>query len=273
MYVADIDPDARSQAIGKGARQAFSNIADLPLCDGYVVAVPIPELTPQTASLLKFKKPVFAEKTLCLSLQDACLLKESGGAEYVFCMHKWQYHPGIEALRILVNSGKIGKMEEIRTTRHSWVEDFHGGDVFWTLTVHDLTIIQHIAGYIPEQITAINVIKYEDGLPVSLLAVMGPSPVAIMSVNGRHCQKVSAVSIHGSRGAAMLGDAYDDHITLRNEEGETRIPIDTTLPLFLELQEFVAYLEGGPRPRCGLEQGTEVTRTILELRKKAGLGR
>ena len=271
VYVVDIDSEARSQAIGNGARQALSNIDDLPVCDGYVVAVPIPELTPQTARLLRFKKPIFAEKTLCLSMQDISLLKNSGGLDYVFCMHKWHYHPGVEALRRIAQSGKIGEMEELYTTRHSWVDDFHGGDVFWTLAVHDLTIIKHIAGYIPDQVAAINVIKNEVGLPVSLLAVIRHKPVVVMSVNGRHCHKISAVSIHGKKGSVMLHDAYDDHITIRNDEGEEKIPIDTTFPLFLELKEFVKYLDNGPKPRCNLDNAEEVTRAILGLREKAGL--
>jgi predicted dehydrogenase len=273
VYVVDIDPAARLQALEKGARQASAGINSLPVCDGYVVAVPIPELTFQTARLLPLKKPIFAEKTLCLSMQDARLLRDSGGADYVFCMHKWRYHPGIEALRRTAQSGKIGKMAEVRTIRHGWVDDFHGGDVFLTLAVHDLTIVQHIVGKIPDRIDAVDVITDETSLPVSLLAVMGPPPMAVMSVNSRHCEKLSAVSIHGNQGTAMLHDAYDDHITLRNNEGEEQIPIDTTLPLFLELQEFVTYLDGGPKPRCGLENGIEVTRAILGLRKKAGLVR
>jgi predicted dehydrogenase len=270
VYVVDVDSEARSQAIRNGARQALSIIDDLPVCDGYVVAVPIPDLTPQTIRLLRFKKPIFAEKTLCRSMQDINLLKNSGGLDYVFCMHKWHYHPGVEALRQIVQSGKIGGIAELHTTRHGWVTDFHGGDVFWTIAVHDLTIIKHITGHIPDQVAAINVIQDEDGLPVSLLAVIGHEPVVVMSVSGRHCDKTSAVSVHGKKGSAMLHDAYDDHITIRNDDGEEKIPIDTTFPLFLELKEFVTYLYDGPKPRCNLDNAEEVTLAILGLRQKAG---
>ena len=103
-------------------------------------------------------------------------------------------------------------MEEVCTTRHAWVKDFHGGDVFWTQAVHDLTIIKHILGYIPDKIRAINVIKNERGLPVSLTAIMGEKPAVILSVSGIHCDKVSGVSIHGNKGSAMLRDAFDTFI-------------------------------------------------------------
>jgi predicted dehydrogenase len=254
-----------------GASEAYCRIDELPQCNGYVVAVPIGDLTKECVGLLKFKKPVFSEKTLCLSMDDYNLLKKSGGSDYIFAMHKWHYHPGIEALRLVAQSGKIGEVEELCATRHAWVNDFHGGDVFWTQAVHDLTIIKHILGSIPEEVKAIHIIKNKDGLPVSLTAVLGDEPAVILSVSGRACNKISGVSIHGNKGSAGLYNALDDHITVRAEEGEEKIPIDTTFPLYLELKEFVEYLNNGHRPRYNLEDAKEVTQAILKLRKKTGL--
>jgi len=271
VYVVDIDFQARSRAIANGAQQAFSKTDELPVCDGYVVAVPIPDLTKETAGLLRFKKPIFSEKTLCLSMDDFNLLKNLGGLEYVFCMHKWHYHPGIEALRLVAQSGNIGEIEELDTIRHGWVDDFHGGDIFWTLAVHDLTIIKHILGRIPNKIKVINVICNEKGLPVSLIALLGDKPKVLISVNGRESKKISGVIIRGGKGSAELQNAYDDHITLKNDACEEKIIIDTTFPLFLELKEFVRYLDNGPKPRCDLYSAEEVTRAILNLREKAGL--
>ena len=271
VSVVDIDALARSRASEMGAREVYPDIEQLRICDGYVVAVPIPDLTKICARLLEFKKPIFSEKTLCLSLEDYTLLKNAGGSDYIFAMHKWHYHPGIEALRLVAQSGRIGAVEELCATRHAWVHDFHGGDVFWTQAVHDLTIIKHILGYIPEEIKAIKVITNEDGLPVSVTSLLGNGPVVLLSVSGRHCDKISGVSIHGDKGSAGLYNAYDDHITIRDNRGKERIPIDTTFPLYLELKEFVEYLHGGPAPRCNLQSAKEVTQAILNLRKRAGL--
>jgi predicted dehydrogenase len=271
VYVVDIDSQTQRRACEAGAVEAYGRIDQLPPCDGYVVAVPIPDLTNECAALLKFKKPVFSEKTLCLSMDDYNLLKKSGGSKYIFAMHKWHYHPGIEALRVIAESGEIGDIEELYATRHAWVDDFHGGDVFWTQAVHDLTIVKHILGYIPDKVKTVGVIKNENGLPVSLTAVMGDRPTVVLSVSGQHCDKRSGVSIHGNRGSAGLYNALDDHITVRTAGGEEKIPIDTTFPLYLELKEFTEYLHHGPRPRCTLQNAKEVTRTLLKLRKKAAL--
>ena len=136
-------------------------------------------------------------------------------------------------------------------------------------TVHDLTIIKHILGYIPDNVRAINVIKNEFGLPVSLTAIMGDKPSVIISVSGIHCSKASGVSIHGERGSAMLHDAYDAYITLITKNGEEKLPIETTFPLYLELKEFIDYLYGGPKPRCDLYSAGEITQALLNLRNAA----
>ena len=274
VYVVDIDPLAAERAVRNGAVDAFTEITGLPVCDGYIVAVPIPDLAKETARLLKYEKPIFSEKTLCLSSSDYECLKNAGGEKFIFVMHKWHYHPGVEALRLVMQSGEIGDLQELFATRHQWVADFHGGDVFSTLCVHDLTIIKHILGYIPEEIKYARVIQCENGFPFSATVVMGERHVAYISVNGKHCSKRSGVSIHGSRGSAELLNAYDDHITIRTDAGgETRRSIDTTFPLFLELKEFVLYLENGPKPRCGLHDAGEIAHVIYKLKKAAGLSR
>ncbi|MCX6555303.1 MAG: hypothetical protein NTZ12_09890 [Candidatus Aminicenantes bacterium] len=271
VLVVDIDRHARAKAGENGAAMALAEIEALPACDGFVVAVPIPDLAPTCAALLKLKKPIFSEKTLCRSLRDFNLLKRLGGTKYIFAMHKWHYHPGIEALRSVARSKRLGELGVLHATRHAWVNDFHGGDIFWTLAVHDLTIVKHILGHIPKKIRAIQVVKNESGLPISFTAIMGDRPAVVLSVNGRHCHKRSGVSIHGPKGSAELHGAYDNHISIRDEIGDGRVAIDTTLPLYLELKEFVGYLHNGPEPRCNLNSAWEVTRAILDLRKKAGL--
>lgn len=271
VFVADIDPEARELALKDGAAAVFHKTDDLPICDGYVVAVPIPQLTPVSALLLERKKPVFCEKTLLLSEDDFQKLKDLGGTELIFAMHKWHYHPGIEALRILIQNKRLGEIRQISTIRHHWVPDFHGGDVFWTQGVHDLTIVKHLLGYIPAKISAIHVVRNRANLPVSFEAILGDNPFVSMSVSGAHCYKRSGVTIHGDKGTAGLHNAYDDHITIRDIKGEENIPIDTTFPLYLELKNFLDYLEGGSRPLYDLYSAYEITKTIIHLRQNAGI--
>ena len=114
-----------------------------------------------------------------------------------------------------------------------------------------------------------NIIRDPNGLPISLTAILGQGPIANLLVNGRHAEKITSVSIHGEKGTALLHDAYDPFILVKDEIGQEKIPIDVTFPLYLELKEFVEYLGGGPQPRCGLKEAKEMTRIILKLKQKA----
>jgi len=206
-----------------------------------------------------------------LSEKDFYELKELDGDRFIFSMHKWQYHPGVEKLRKIIQNGRIGDILQISTTRYNWVNDFHGGDVFWTQGIHDISIVKHLLGFIPEKIQAVNVIKNRDNLPVSFDAILGDIPAVVLSVSGAHCFKRSGVMISCEKGSAGLYNAYDDHIIVTDKEGSKEISIDQTFPLFLELKEFIEYLSGGHEPKCDLNASFELTSSILDLRKAAGL--
>jgi predicted dehydrogenase len=270
VRVADPDPEARSRAISGGASATCAEPDQLPECDGYVVAVPIPLLAPVSAGLLPRGRPVFAEKTLCLSLASADRLAELGGDRLLFAMHKWRYHPAIDALRAVGAAGDLGELEELRLDRHAWVGDFHGGDVFWTQAVHDLTITRHVLGRLPEVAAAWA--RTEAGLPVGLLGVLEDRVRVIVSTTARHPVARSSASLHGSLGSAAMADPYARSVVVRRPGGVREIAVDTTFPLLLELREFVEHLRGGPPPRCPLSEAREMTTALLALRRAAGIG-
>jgi hypothetical protein len=51
VHVVDPSPAAREHAVASGALGAHAHLDKLPECDGFVVAVPIPSLTPVGAEL------------------------------------------------------------------------------------------------------------------------------------------------------------------------------------------------------------------------------
>jgi predicted dehydrogenase len=265
VFVADEGAESRQRALGLGAEQVFSTSDELPQCDGYVLATPVPALAPEAVKLLSRGAPIFSEKTLCPTEVDADRLASAGGQGRVFVMHKWEYHRGIQTLRAIVDAGRIGELQEIHCNRLGWIDPARGLDVLTRVAIHDLTIIRHILGAIPEP--TFSLIRREDGLPVSLLAVLGEGPRATVSASIRHPQHIRTVSLHGTEGAALLPDAYADHVLLRDAAGEEQIAFENTMPLYEELKEFVEYLQGGPPPRCGLDHAREAAVALDALRR------
>ncbi len=265
VVVADVVPGCRERALDSGAKQVFANSDELPLCDGYIVATPIPVLAQEAKKLLSRGVPIFSEKTLCPTLAQAEELAYAGGEGQIFVMHKWEYHRGIQALRTIAESGRIGDLESVSCIRHGWKPVISDGDVLTRLAIHDLTIVRHILGSIPAPVFSL--IRYEDGSAISLWAVLGERHRAALSVDWRNPQHSRSVTLHGTTGAAILADAYSDHILVRDSSGEERVHFDNTMPLYEELKEFKAYLQGGPAPRCGFGHARECALALDALRK------
>jgi len=263
--VASRSAMSRESALGLGAEQVFANSLELPYCDGYVVATPIPSLAQEAKKLIPRGVPIFSEKTLCPTMEQAKELATAGGEGLIFVMHKWEYHSGIQTLRAIVDSGRIGKTELVSCCHYGWKTGTPDGDVLTVWAIHDLTIVRRIIGAIPAP--AFSLIGRKEAVPVSLWAVLGEGPRAILSVDWRHPSSRRSVSVHGTKGTALLSDSYADHVLIRDNSGDECVALDKTMPLYEELKEFVEYLQGGPPPRCGLEQAREVALALDALRK------
>ena len=266
VYVATKGRQSQQRAAKLGVKHIVDSSEKLPQLDGYVIATPINELFPETKKLLKRKAPVFSEKTLCASVAQVDELEAAGGLDLVFLMHKWEYHHGVHLLKEIARSGRIGEFEEIHCFRQSWVQDMHGGDVLTGLAVHDLTIVRHILDGIPAPVFAR--IAPHNATATRLLAVLGQAPQAIVSVSARHPHKLREFTVIGSNGSASLTDPLADHILIRDASGEEKRYFENTMPLYEELEEFVCFLQGGPKPRCGLSQAKELAgifESLIEL--------
>ncbi len=265
VLVVALSSESRERAMALGAERVFASSEELPSCDGYVIATPIPVLAQETPKLLPRGVPIFSEKTLCPTMAVAEELASAGCEGQVFVMHKWEYHRGIHTLRSIADSGRIGELEQVSCVRHGWKSNTQGVDVLTSWAIHDLSIVRHILGAIPAP--EFSVIRRARGLPIALRAVLGEGPRAFLSVDFTHPQHMRSVCLHGTGGAALLPDAYADHILVRDYTGEERIPFDNTMPLYEELKEFVEYLQGGPKPRCGFGHAREAAMALDALRQ------
>src|SRR5262249_55081571 len=117
-------------------------------CAGYVVVTPANEHRGACTALLDRGVPVFVEKPPGASVADVEALAAIG-ADRLFVMHKWRYHPGVLALADLVRDGALGTVESLATTRtgpQSLPDDV---DVTWHLAVHDVAIALELLGAVP----------------------------------------------------------------------------------------------------------------------------
>ncbi len=277
--VVEISPSGVENANAGGAHRVVERIAELGEPSGVVVATPTATHFEVVSEVLdRFPKiPVFCEKPLTCDAAHARTLVETGG-DRLFVMHKWRYHPGVEALAKIACSGELGPVTGIRCTRAGWGSPHADVHAIWILLPHDLSIIQHVFGAIPDPQAA----AYDfdsTGDPAGLFALLGRQPWAIMDISARRPDKKREIQLHCRDGIATLGGAYDEELDIarmaraRNAppaEIEHR-PIGSTMPLLAELTAFVNFARGcGSAPMSDAAEGARVVEMICKIHELAG---
>jgi len=92
-------------------------------------------------------------------------------------------------------------------------------------------------------------------------------------VSGRSTERKRSVELFCDDGVAVLGDGWDEHVTIYRDDAdgvrEERIETPGELPLLAELRAFVEHLEGGPPPRSSAAEGAAIVTAIAALRALA----
>jgi predicted dehydrogenase len=262
--------ETRERAVAGGASAVVTEIADLPELDGVVVATPSGTHGAIVDDLLSRDIPIFVEKPLASDVDTAARIATQGG-DRVFEMHKWRYHPGIEALAEIARSGDLGHVVGLQTVRGSWGENPDDVDSVWHLVPHDLSIALEVLGEVLEPRAL--VAQSEGGRLMGIVALMGVgTPWHVIDMSARAPARRREMTLYCEGGSARLADAFADALVIRRgvpkamDEGEPELlPISKEWPLLRELRAFVAHLTGGPPPRSSAAESLVVARALDAL--------
>lgn len=257
-------------ATAHGADTVVSRLTDLPCVDGYVVAAPTSLHAEVIEALLPSGRPIFTEKPMTANIASARRIAEAAG-DRVFVMHKWRYHPGIERLRCEIAEGSLGELRAVHIQRWGWGCPHADVNAIWILMPHDLSIILHWLGRVPPLRWARPTIagSAELGLLARLEDEGGPPITIDMSIAAPEHRR--AFTVIGSKASMELRDSYDTDIRVRRgapaEIGaaEERIAIGREMPLLLELQAFLAHLDGGPPPMSSAQEGMAIVERTADI--------
>ena len=265
----------RSAAIEGGAEAIVNAVGHLPDVDGIVVASPATTHATVVRALLPRGVPLYVEKPLT---DDASAARElaTAGAGRLFVMHKWRYHPGVEALAGITASGELGEVVGLRCTRIGWGNPHGDVDGVWMLAPHDISIGLEVLGHIPAPRCA--VAERVRGTVTGVVALLGDHPWLAIDVSTAAGAQRREIRLIGSEGIATLADGYSDRIVVTRGEVHDRVtreddtrPISTELPLLRELRAFLIHLAGGPPPKSSAAEGADEVQAIADIRRLAGL--
>ena len=263
------------QRAREGGADIVSSVEELPDVDGIVVATPTATHAEVIRSLLERQVPIFVEKPLANSAAAAAALADA--EDLLFIMDKWRYHPGITELGRIARTEELGPVVGLQTSRVGWDNPHDDVDSIWVLAPHDLAIGLEILGELLPAHAA--VAEFDGDQPVGLMSLCGTRPWHAFEVSTRRRDRSRSARLLCRNGIAELGDSFAEHVRItRGASGRPGVPPDPEMrpitdemPLLLELQEFVRYLDGGPPPRSSYRDGAAIVRVLTDLRQLAGL--
>jgi predicted dehydrogenase len=260
-----------------------------PLLDAVAVATPVPTHAVLATRVLEAGKHCFVEKPLAQSVADAELAAAAADAAGRVLMvgHLLEYHPGVEQLKQLVDSGDLGdQIYYIYGNRLNLGKLRADENALWSLGAHDVSVVLYLAGEEPSEVVAHGESYVRNGVEdVVFCFLRFPSGIsAHLHLSWLDPHKERRFTVVGSRRMATFDDmalegkltiydkgfdedarGYGEYITRTGDIFSPRIA--NAEPLRLECEHFIDCIRRGQRPRSDGESGLRVVRVLEALQR------
>lgn len=229
--------------------------------NGYILATPADTHYPVGKKLLERGLNVLIEKPMTLSSrhsQELIDLAEKTGAR-LMVGHLLLFHPAIKKIKKIIDSGKIGQLFYIYSTRLNLGTVRTEENVFWSFAPHDISILNYFIGQPVIKIEAKGA-KFLQGniYDITMAQFTYPGNVhAHIFTSWLHPFKEQRLVMVGSEGMISFDDSslekniiyYNKHIEwvdgkpVKVEKPDEIIAYEKGMPLTEELKYFVENLD------------------------------
>lgn len=282
--VCDVNLDrTRDLAHQHGNVRAYATPDDV-FADGTIdavsVAVPAELHYEVTRRALRAGKHCLVEKPLVLRLEQAIelrdLAKERG--RILMVGHLLEHHPAVHKLRELIDSGELGDIYYLVSTRLNLGRIRQEENALWSLGVHDISMMLYLLGEQPDSVAAFGGNYITPGVADMSVAMLNFSHgvQGQIFVSWVHPYKEQKLVVVGSERMAVFDDAAAEHklqLYAGKVEWVERRPVtrrvlpepvefDSTEPLRAECQHFLNCVETGQQPLTDAEDGLRVLRVL-----------
>jgi predicted dehydrogenase len=289
-YVCDSNEESLAAAAARyptaTATTRFDDLLEDETLDAVAVATPVPTHAGLARRALEAGKHVFVEKPLAVSAADAeavAALAEERGL-VLMPGHLLLYHPGVRALKEIVDSGDLGRLLVVYGNRQNLGQIRHDENVLWSLGAHDLSVIIDLVGEEPDEVWARGDSFLTPGVEdVVFCYLRFPSGVvAHMHLSWLDPHKMRKLTVVGDSKMAVFDDMEPDRKVTVFDKGPTGLPsgewmtrtgdiwspkIASDEPLRLECEHFLALVRGEADSVHARENGLAVVRTLEELQR------
>jgi predicted dehydrogenase len=265
--------------------QSLDMLLDDPEIEAVAVATPVSTHHRIAAAALNAGKHVFVEKPLAASSEEGRELAEIAELEGLVLMpgHTFLYSPPVRTVRSLIDSGELGEIYFISSSRVNL--GLHQADtsVVWDLGPHDFSILRYWLQETPLYASALTRSCILSDVPdIAFVSLEFPSQtIAHVELSWLAPAKLRRTAIVGSRKMAIYDDTstepvrvFDSGVHPNDPEtfGEFRLSyrtgdilslhVSAEEPLGLEVLDFCRAVRTGSTPLSSTEIGLEVVRMM-----------
>ena len=289
-YICDLDKvnlkSVRPVCRPKACTTNFQEVVDDPDVDAVVIATPAQTHHPLGMRALAAGKDVYIEKPFAMSSAEGreliALAEEKD--RVLMVGHLLEYHPVIEHLKELINSGDLGDIMYIYTQRLNLGTVRTEENALWNFAPHDISVILYLLGQQPSDVSARGQAYLQPGVEDVMFMVMNFADKAMghVHVSWLDPHKTRKITIVGSKRMAVFDDLesteklkiYDkgaelnldynnfaEYVGLRF--GDIHIPhIRVGEPLRAECDHFLSCIRNRTTPRSDGYDGLRVLQVL-----------
>lgn len=253
--------------------------------DGYVVSSSAETHYSIAKAILSESLPCIIEKPMTIEPSESEELVVLAKEKNVTLMvaHILLFHPAINKIKELIDSGAVGKLFYLYSTRIKFGVVRTEENVFESFAPHDLAVLDYLVGSPAEKIEIHTGNFLQEKICDYALASMeyADNVKAHIQVSWLHPFKEQRVVVVGSKGMIWFDDAGDKKVYFCNKhveweegfpalKGDESVAVDyddSQRPLERELRYFVEHLDKKPEYSTG-EAGCAVLRVLEQARER-----
>jgi predicted dehydrogenase len=264
---------------------SFQEVLDDPTVDAVSIATPPSTHFPLAKQALEAGKHVLIEKPLATNPADAEALVELAEREGLVLMpgHTFLYSPPVNKVRELIESGEIGELYFVTSSRMN-LGIYQRDGVINDLAPHDLSILLYWLDRPIVSVSATASTVFQEGVPETAFLTLGfeGGPTANVQLSWLAPRKVRQMIVVGSRRMVIYDDGAVDgavrvydrgfdftepstfgEYQLTYRSGDMVVPrLDAAEPLGLELEDFAGAIRHGGEPCSHSRLGVEIVKVM-----------
>jgi UDP-2-acetamido-3-amino-2,3-dideoxy-glucuronate N-acetyltransferase len=259
---------------------------------GVVISSPAALHYSMAKQALLADKDVFVEKPITSKSSHAQELVELAEKRKRILMvgHLMLYHPAVHILKHHIQSGDLGEIYYLYSTRVNLGQVRSDESALWRLAPHDISLFLYLLESVPEVVSAQGISYVQPNLEdVVFITLKFPEKVlAHIHASWLDPHKIRQLTAVGSKKMAVFDDmdpehklriydqgVVDDYDKLASPSGTLALRsegvflprVDLAEPLSLECRHFLECIENRATPLSDGKQGLEVVRILEKIEK------